>query len=235
MQTSNLLSLAQDGFRFVKRLRNGLYVGQPGKRGSTHRLRAIWAKPRFVTKDVPKGVIRLCYTDPAQFYEFPNTEEGREQAAAKLAQLKELAKGATPYSAVTIPFGRRYKNFAAERAEAAAQGSLYTKTETASNMSKKPTPPAKKGSANKDSKNGITRPKEGSTTRKVWDIADRLGADRAGVLKEAAKRNINPATATTQYGKWRKYHGMEGRTAVKKAAKKKPSPPKAKPTPPPAS
>lgn len=75
----------------------------------------------------------------------------------------------------------------------------------------------------KDQKNGVTRPKEGSTTRKVWDIADKNDG-RAAVLKECAKRKINAATATTQYGKWRVYNGLKGKKAakvVKKAAPKK--------------
>lgn len=240
MSTSNLISLAHDGFRYLKRISRGPfageYVGLPGKSGSTHKLHCTRPKPRQLTKDVPKGCIRISYTgDQKNFLEFPNTEEGQLAAANKMLDWKELSHNAAPTSAVAVPRGRSYKHFVAERAEAARNGSLYVKNNPHHTMSKKPTPPGKKASANKDIKNGITRPKEGSTTRKVWDIADRLGADRAAVLKEAAKRNINPATATTQYGKWRKYNGMEGRTVVKKATKKKPSPPKAKPTPPAAS
>lgn len=95
-------------------------------------------------------------------------------------------------------------------------------------MSKKaPKPPAKK-----DAKNGITMPKEGTVCRKIFDMADRFDGVRAKVLAECEKRKINQSTATTQYGKWRVYHGLKGRKAkaVKKAppkAPKKKSPPKA--------
>lgn len=78
----------------------------------------------------------------------------------------------------------------------------------------------KSAAVKKDQKNGVTRPKEGTTTGKVWDIADRLKA-RAEVLAECRKRKINDATATTQFGKWRKYMGLEGRTSPKKATAKK--------------
>jgi hypothetical protein len=94
----------------------------------------------------------------------------------------------------------------------------------------------KKPAVKKDQKNGITRPKEGTTTRKVWDIADRL-KERAPVLAECAKRKINAATATTQFGKWREYNGLKGKK-TKKAAKpakkvsaKKAKAPKATPAP----
>lgn len=93
----------------------------------------------------------------------------------------------------------------------------------------------KKEVVKKDIKNGVTRPKADTTTGKVWDIADRLKT-RAEVLAECKKRKINDATATTQFGKWRKYNGLEGRSkkaakpakkVAKKAAKKKapPAPP----------
>ena len=97
-------------------------------------------------------------------------------------------------------------------------------------MSKKSEKPIVK----KDQKNGVTRPKEGSTTRKVWDIADRL-KERAPVLAECAKRKINPATATTQFGKWREYNGLKGRSVKKaKPAKKVPAKKSTKKSPPPA-
>lgn len=55
---------------------------------------------------------------------------------------------------------------------------------------------------------GITRPKPGSQTGQVWDIADRLSiggkpATRAAVIEEAKRLGINPATASTQFQRWR--------------------------------
>ena len=74
----------------------------------------------------------------------------------------------------------------------------------------------------KDKKNGVTRPNPATKTGHVWVIADSISATtgapaaRAAVLAEAAKAEINAATAATQYGRWRKYHGLG---AEPKAAK----------------
>ena len=97
---------------------------------------------------------------------------------------------------------------------------------------------AKKKNARQE-KNGIVRPKDGTTTGNVWKIADRLdkrkcGALRADVLEACEKAGINASTANTQYGKWRQFNGKSGtgrtkaekksttakRKATKKAAKK---------------
>ena len=81
-------------------------------------------------------------------------------------------------------------------------------------------PPA----ADRIEKNGVTQPKEGTDCRKVWDIATKIGPDRAAVIEAAAKANINPATASTQFARWRQFNGITGRTA--KAAPKAPKAPK---------
>jgi len=67
----------------------------------------------------------------------------------------------------------------------------------------------------RDVQNGVTRPSENTKTGIVWGIADKLStneapANRADVLAATAKKEINPATAATQYGRWRKYHGLKG-------------------------
>lgn len=77
----------------------------------------------------------------------------------------------------------------------------------------------------KDKKNGIARPSPNTKTGLIWAIADSISstlkapADRKAVLAEAVKKKINPATAATQYGRWRKYNGLEGR-GVEVEAKK---------------
>lgn len=59
------------------------------------------------------------------------------------------------------------------------------------------------------------RPKPGSSTGKVWDIADKVLADhadmglnakelRATVIAQCEAEGINPSTAATQFGKWKK-------------------------------
>jgi len=83
--------------------------------------------------------------------------------------------------------------------------------------------------------NGITRPGPGTSTGKVWDIADKISAKlkapapRADVLKEAEASGINAATASTQYGKWRKFNGLKAEPKAKKEAKPKAEKAAAKP------
>jgi hypothetical protein len=63
--------------------------------------------------------------------------------------------------------------------------------------------------------NGVTRPKAGTQTGRIWDISDALSAEegkpasRKDVLAAALAESINEATAATQYGKWRKFHGLK--------------------------
>lgn len=76
----------------------------------------------------------------------------------------------------------------------------------------------------KDSQNGVTRPKENTKTGKVWEIADSISEEnerpayRKEVLAAAEEASIHPATAATQYGRWRKYHGLQGRGVEEETA-----------------
>lgn len=71
----------------------------------------------------------------------------------------------------------------------------------------------------KDTKNGVTRPRVNSKTGVVWLIADRNpSATREAVLKEATDKGVNIATASTQYGRWRKYNGLVTERVAKPAA-----------------
>lgn len=94
----------------------------------------------------------------------------------------------------------------------------------------KPEKPAKPAKVVKDKveQNGIIRPSAGTTTGRIWEIADGLSAKtkapavRKDVMAQADAEKINAATAATQYGKWRKFNGLEGRTpAAAKPAKAK--------------
>ena len=70
--------------------------------------------------------------------------------------------------------------------------------------------------------NGITRPKPGTKTGRVWEIADALSAQanapapRKNVIAQGVAEGINPATLATQYGRWRRFHGL-AREPVAKA------------------
>ena len=72
------------------------------------------------------------------------------------------------------------------------------------------------------SQNGVTRPKPGTATGRVWEIADELSeasgdvAPRKDVLEKFVAEGGNPATGATQYGRWRKFHGL-GRYNAKAA------------------
>lgn len=58
----------------------------------------------------------------------------------------------------------------------------------------------------------VAAPREGSICARIWAIADSLRKagkhGRGEVLKECAKRKINKATASTQYGRWRVANGV---------------------------
>lgn len=62
----------------------------------------------------------------------------------------------------------------------------------------------------------VTRPKAGSATGKVWDIADGLYKasgeipNRTEVVDKCSAEGINPSTASTQYGKWKKHLSAQG-------------------------
>jgi len=76
----------------------------------------------------------------------------------------------------------------------------------------------------KDIQNGVARPKPGTKTGRIWEIADELSAQlghpvpRRKVLEAAINEGMNPATAATQYGRWRKYHGLGAETEVTETA-----------------
>lgn len=66
----------------------------------------------------------------------------------------------------------------------------------------------------KREKDPTGRPSEGTATRKVWDIADKLAADngnvtptRKSVIEKAVAEGVNKATAGVQYGAW--FKGMK--------------------------
>lgn len=77
--------------------------------------------------------------------------------------------------------------------------------------------------------NGITKPKDGTKTGQVWSISDAISAKlgepapRKEVLDACEKAGINPATAATQYGKWRVFHGLVGERAPKATPVEKPA------------
>lgn len=90
----------------------------------------------------------------------------------------------------------------------------------------------------KVAQNGITRPKDGTTTGRVWAISDEISAkkgepaDRKTVIEQVVAEGINASTGATQYGKWRKFHGLVGEASPGRAAKPATEAAPAAPTPP---
>jgi len=74
--------------------------------------------------------------------------------------------------------------------------------------------------------NGVTRPSSGTKTGRVWEVADEISAARGepaprkDVMEKCKAEGINEATIATQYGKWRKFHGLK---AERKAPEAKPA------------
>lgn len=93
----------------------------------------------------------------------------------------------------------------------ASKKTASKKTASKKSASKKA---AAKPAVERVNQNGVTRPAAGTKTGTVWDIADKLSAKagepavRASVIEEAAKSNIPKATVSTQYQRWRKFHGL---------------------------
>lgn len=63
--------------------------------------------------------------------------------------------------------------------------------------------------------NGVSQPRAGTKTRRVWDIADEISksagrpAFRKEVLEQCDAEGIVRGTAATQYGKWCTFHGLD--------------------------
>jgi len=66
------------------------------------------------------------------------------------------------------------------------------------------------------SQRGVTQPKEGTKTRAVWDLADKLSAGKGApvaikeLMPQATAAGINDATTRTQYARWKQFHGVYG-------------------------
>src|SRR5687768_9245593 len=77
-----------------------------------------------------------------------------------------------------------------------------------------------KGSGKQPAQNGVTRPKAGTSTGRVWELADRITAKtketatRAAVLEAFTKESGNHATGATQYSRWRRFNGLKRETSL---------------------
>lgn len=75
----------------------------------------------------------------------------------------------------------------------------------------------KAAAADKDAKNGITRPADGTKCGRIWTAADQISASQhtiaaiAVVKHHELVKGIPEATIKTQYARWRQYNGIKGR------------------------
>lgn len=71
--------------------------------------------------------------------------------------------------------------------------------------------------------NGITEPRPGSKTRRVWDIATEIGEGKgapptlAEVKEQAEAEGLNPSTVQTQYNRFRRFYGLPPQGRAPKA------------------
>lgn len=86
------------------------------------------------------------------------------------------------------------------------------------NATEKKPPVAKVDKPKREVKNTVPRPGKDTVTGRVWAISDALTkklkgkpAPRKDVLAACEDEKINPATAATQYGRWRKFNGFAGK------------------------
>lgn len=81
----------------------------------------------------------------------------------------------------------------------------------------------------KQEKNGVVRPLTGATL-KIWEIADAISAstkapaERAAVMEQGKAAGLQEGTINTQYGRWRKYHGLVVAREAKPAVPAAPAP-----------
>lgn len=73
--------------------------------------------------------------------------------------------------------------------------------------------------------NDVAQPREGSKTRRVWDIATEISDEKkaaatlAEVREKGEAEGLNTATIQTQYNRWRKFHGLPPQGRAPKADK----------------
>ena len=99
-------------------------------------------------------------------------------------------------------------------------------TEAAKKVTKKA---AKKAAAPKPVKeprvvqNSIGQPSKGTTSARIWEIADYYTTEtgspavRGDVVGACVAEGLNSSTASTQYGRWRKFNGLKGTGTPPKA------------------
>ena len=113
---------------------------------------------------------------------------------------------------------------AAEKARLKAEADAKKAADKEAKAAEKKAAAEAKAQARKSvSQNGVARPMSGKTLQ-LWEIADSLSAqkkapaERKEVIDAAIAAGIEPGTANTQFGRWRKFHGLAAERTAKPAA-----------------
>lgn len=145
-------------------------------------------------------------------------ELAAEQLKAEQAAAAKLAKD----KAAEEKKLKKAEEAAAKKAAKAAETAQKKADKAAADEAKK----AERLTA-KLEKNGVSRPLSGAT-KGVWDIADRISgetkapAERAAVVEAGKAAGYQEGTINTQYGRWRRFHGL---TVVREVKPKTPEVP----------
>lgn len=124
----------------------------------------------------------------------------REVAAAEAKAKREAAKAEAKVKADAAKAAKEAEK--AAKAEAKAKEAAVTKVKVVM-----------------PSQHGVTRPKPGTKTAQVWDLADQLSAAKNGPVAIAeltpatTAAGLNDATTRTQYARWKTFNGVFGTVA----------------------
>lgn len=107
-------------------------------------------------------------------------------------------------------------------AEAVAKKAAAKQAKADAKAAAKVASKAAKEAAKQPKQNDVRRPKPNTTTGKVWAIFDDLSgkAGSPATIGDSLKAatGVPEATVRTQYARWRKFHGIVGRTSAPVAA-----------------
>lgn len=143
-----------------------------------------------------------------------------EKAAAKAAEKaakaaeKAAAKEAAAAEKEAAKAAKLAAKEAAEAEKAAAKAAKLAEKEAA-----KAAKEAAKNATKMPEQNGVRRPKPDGKCGQAWAIMDQLSAQTGApalikdVLVKAAEQGLNKANVQAEFARWRKFHGISGRTA----------------------
>lgn len=175
------------------------------------------AKPGTV--EGPKGKNMPAPTNAPEVTDEQRQGERRQASANAVANFQPLQMETPAAHSVPDDNTEAIKQKAFQEAVAALASSMGV--DPAQFISPAPGK-VKAARADKQQRNGITRPATGTATGTIWDFADQISAKKAETnpsafasiaeLRQVPElRQTNEHTLKTQYARWRSYHGLKGR------------------------